>query len=348
MTVAVNGESARNGGTRNYLRSLLAAAPPDAFVPLFRTDDGHGHQTHESELESLDAALPLVERLRWDARTLPNALRAVHPDVLLQPSNIRPFARIRVPTVQVLHNVAPLVRPVQSLARDRLVARLLVLRGLTRHALRRSRGVVFLSNIAVELAAANGFHGESAVIRPGLDTVAVNRAPRDRTVVVVAHLFRYKRVEDAVEGFAFSKLADDGYTLHLYGGLYDHRYTDEVRAAIASAPDPSSIVVHDTRPPAEVREAVRSATAVVQPSACENAPQIVYEALSEDTPIVASDIPAHRELLRTGLYPVADTHAIAALLRDAVDGKLVNEAARQLPTWKESAAAVADFCARCA
>ena len=93
---------------------------------------------------------------------------------------------------------------------------------------------------------------------------------------------------------------------------------------------------------------MRAATAVVQPSACENAPQIVYEALSEDTPIVASDIPAHAELLGTGLYGVGDTHAVATLLRDAVDGRLVNRAARPLPTWEESAAAVADFCVRCA
>ena len=220
-TVAVNGESARNGGTRNYLRSLLASAPPNAFAPLFRTEDGRNFQDHESDLESLDAALPVIERLRWDARTLPAALQAVDPDVLLQPSNIRPLGRLRVPTVHVLHNVAPLARPVRSIARDRLVARLLVLRELTRHALRRARGVVFLSDIAVDLAAANGFRGESAVIRPGLEIVAVNRAPRDRTIVVVAHLFRYKRVEDAVQGFALSKLADEGYTLHLYGGLYD-------------------------------------------------------------------------------------------------------------------------------
>jgi glycosyltransferase involved in cell wall biosynthesis len=219
---------------------------------------------------------------------------------------------------------------------------------LTWHALRRAAGLVFLSEFAAELAMANGFRGESTIIRPGLDVVDPNPAPRERTIVVVAHLFRYKRVEDAVEGFARSKLADDGYTLHVYGGLYDRRYADEVQAHIASTTVANAVVVHDTRPPVEVRAAVRSATAVVQPSACENAPQIVYEALSEHTPIVASDIPAHRELLRDGLYPMGDVDALAEQLREAVNGHLVNRAARELPTWQSSAEAVAAFCARCA
>jgi glycosyltransferase involved in cell wall biosynthesis len=207
--------------------------------------------------------------------------------------------------------------------------------------------VVFLSEMAADLAAANGFKGACAVIRPGLDTVETNASPRDHAIVVVAHLFRYKRVEDAIDGFITSKLADDDYTLHIYGGLYDRPYVDELRRTIARAKDPSSIVMHDTRPPAEVRAAVRAAAAVVQPSACENAPQIVFEALAEKTPIVASDIAAHRELLATGLYDIGDTEAAASLLRDAVEGRLVNRQARALPTWSESAAAVADFCAGC-
>jgi glycosyltransferase involved in cell wall biosynthesis len=187
-----------------------------------------------------------------------------------------------------------------------------------------------------------GWAGSGRLIRPGL----VDRpgpADRDHVVVVVAHLFRYKRVEDAIAGFRRSGLSAEGYRLDIYGGPYDRPYADTLERLAAEG---SGVNLLGPRAPEETHRAVAQAAVVVQPSACENAPQIVYEAIGRHTPLIASDIGAHRELLANGLYPLGDTEALARAMRDAVKNPAPARTRVELQPWSQVALEIADYCAQ--
>lgn len=343
--IAVNAECARNGGTRSHLRAVLAAAPEGTFLPIFRTADGTGWSTEEPSTGQPDGPLSLRERAHWERSILPRALAELAPSVLLQPSNIGLLRDPGLPTVQILHNVAPFVRPLSTVATGKLAVRLAILRVLTTRAVRRAAGVVLLSQTARDLLADVAMPGRVEVIRPGIEPWAEAPGPdRGRDVVVVAHLFRYKRVEDAIRAFAGARLADEGRRLSVYGGRYDQPYVAELEALIAELGLGSSVQLLGARTGTEVREAMRRAAVVLQPSACENAPQVVYECLADGTPIVCSDIAAHRELLGTGLPAVADVEAWTDRLRATLDAPSAPAAAVPLGPWEDAARSIAELC----
>jgi putative glycosyltransferase (TIGR04348 family) len=70
--------------------------------------------------------------------------------------------------------------------------------------------------------------------------------------------------------------------------------------------------------PARARRRLASADLLINASRIEGCPAVVCEALSAGTPVLASRIPAHEGLLGVdypGLFPVADSAALATLLR---------------------------------
>ncbi len=343
--VVVNAECARNGGTRSHLRAVLAAAEPGTFVPVFRTDAAPGWSTAEPETGQPDGPLSLRERIRWERQTLPAALRELRPAVLLQPSNIGLLRDPGLPTVHVVHNVAPFVRPLSAVAHGRLALRLGLLRVLTKRALRRAAAVILLSETARTLLGPT-LPPTAMIIRPGCEPTEppIDPATRGRDLVVVAHLFRYKRVEDAIEAYAAAGLVGSGRRLLIYGGLYDGPYVAELQATIERLGLGADVDLLGARTGVEVRAAMRAAAVVLQPSTCENAPQVVYECLADATPIVCSDISAHRELV-TGDHPaVGDVAAWSRAVTSALDAPRPPVAAIELGTWAAAAAAIAELC----
>jgi glycosyltransferase involved in cell wall biosynthesis len=109
-------------------------------------------------------------------------------------------------------------------------------------------------------------------------------------------------------------------------------------------PDPADVVLAGYLPDADLRAAVAGAAAVCMPSHYEGFGLPVLEALAAGRPVLASDIPAHREVAggHATLLPAEDTDAWAAALTQ-LSRTPTDETARRAHaagfTWRKSAAA---------
>jgi alpha-1,2-rhamnosyltransferase len=88
----------------------------------------------------------------------------------------------------------------------------------------------------------------------------------------------------------------------------------------------------------ELADLYRGAAATISASAGEGFGLPVVESLSLGTPVIASDIPAHREIggAYCRFFPPGDAAALSAALREALAGALPRPTGFRWPDWQES------------
>jgi glycosyltransferase involved in cell wall biosynthesis len=152
-------------------------------------------------------------------------------------------------------------------------------------------------------------------------------------VLLVSRLVPEKRHLDLIA--AFDKAGLQGWKLVLVGAS-DHPddYTRSVLDAAASTPN---VVCTGFQSGLALRELYAHAGVFVLPSSHEGLPIALLEALSYGLPVVASGIPANREVCNSGIdfYPVGDVDALAAQLR--AKGMAQRDAARDAAVRQEVA-----------
>jgi glycosyltransferase involved in cell wall biosynthesis len=99
---------------------------------------------------------------------------------------------------------------------------------------------------------------------------------------------------------------------------------DEARVAAAVREiGGSSIMLAGSVPPAQIGAWLAAAHVLVLPSLSEGRPTVVIEAMAHGVPVVATDIPGTRELVRAGetglLFPPGDDRVLAAQLIGLID-----------------------------
>jgi glycosyltransferase involved in cell wall biosynthesis len=135
-----------------------------------------------------------------------------------------------------------------------------------------------------------------------------------RYVIQVSRLVPEKRQLDLIKAFKAGGLP--GWKLLLVGGAQgSQRYADQVRQEIAAD---SSIVSTGFLSPPEVQELLMHAGIFALPSSHEGLPISLLEAMKMGTPVVASDIPANREMCldEASYFRVGDTQALARRLHE--------------------------------
>jgi glycosyltransferase involved in cell wall biosynthesis len=140
-----------------------------------------------------------------------------------------------------------------------------------------------------------------------------NLTPR-QYVIQVSRIVPEKRQLDLIKAFKAAGLP--GWKLVLVGGAQGaQRYADLVREQIA---DNGSIVDTGFLSPPEVQELLMHAGIFALPSSHEGLPIALLEAMKLGTPVLASDIPANREIRldEASYFPVGDTAALAHRLHD--------------------------------
>lgn len=163
----------------------------------------------------------------------------------------------------------------------------------------------------------------------------------------VGRVERKKGTADLVHAFTAFKAArpaDDPFELLLVGPPgYGHEDAD---AAIASSPARGQVRRLGYADSAEVARLLASATAFAFPSRYEGFGMPLLEAMRSGTPVIASDIPPHREVAGEAalLVPSGDVGALAAALgRVADDGALrarlveAGQARAAAFSWEETA-----------
>lgn len=130
-----------------------------------------------------------------------------------------------------------------------------------------------------------------------------------RYIVMISRLVPEKRHLDLIEAFARSAL--DGWKLVLVGSA-DHENTYS-RLVLAAAETTPGVVATGFQSGLALRELRGHAGLFVLPSSHEGLPIALLEALSDGLPVIASDIPANREIgLPDDSYvPVGDVDALA-------------------------------------
>lgn len=166
-----------------------------------------------------------------------------------------------------------------------------------------------------------GLEARTEVV-PLIPPLPVARAARGArpTVVAVTRFDRLKGTEVLVEVVA--RLLEDDVEVVVAGGLPDHgKYQRRWLEAFARAAADGArgrFVFAGWLASAEVMDLLASADALLAPSLLETSGLAVLEAMAAGCPVVASGIPAHRELLaNAGLYAddaATMTEAVRALL----------------------------------
>lgn len=169
--------------------------------------------------------------------------------------------------------------------------------------------------IAVSHYVAEHVEPPSIVVLSGVPAAPDAAAPtsRERVVLVAQRLESEKRTEDAVQIFAASGLADQGWTLEIVG-LGSERDRLERAAADAGLGDRVRFLGHRT----DIDALMRRASVLLAPRTDEALGLTVLEAMSEGLPVVAAGAAGHLETIGAVApelcYPVGDLSEATAIL----------------------------------
>jgi glycosyltransferase involved in cell wall biosynthesis len=247
------------------------------------------------------------------------AARSTHADLLHFFDLTGPILRPRQPFTATVHDAAPThgFEPLRMTHK----------RALQPWAARRAAALIAVSAFAAKEATDRlGAHGERIHVihsGPGLLPSGVTDPPASREppyVLYVGNLAPHKDVPCLIE--AFSRSGIDGRLIVAGGGGAD---LDRVRRIAEASPARGRIEVRLGVSDADLDRLYRGALMLALPSRYEGFGFTALEAMSRSCPVIASDIPALREVSGDGalLVPAGDVAAWAdALRRVGSDPKL--------------------------
>lgn len=344
------------GGIRTYTLGLigaLAQEPRVSLVVAASVDD-------VNDLGPLDVVrLPartrsVVGRALWREQNLADLTRSVGADVVLAPVPELPARRLPVPAVMVVHDVGPLVAPAfySRVKRLRYVA-------VLHRTCESASAVVCVTNATlVGLRGSVGIEPERCeVIGEGPQLRLQEGEPWVEGVdhiLYVGSLEPRKNVETLLAAYA-----EPGPEIPdlLIAGPRDGREAFALNARCTKLGIGHRVHHYGYVSPERLAGLYRSASAVALPSLYEGFGLPVLEAMSAGTPVVASDIPAVREVAGESVLYVSQPldagawrRSLALLGEDGVRDELANKAKQQAQrhTWEEVGRRFGDLLVRVA
>lgn len=289
-----------------------------------------------------------LDELRHSAYT--GALHAPAVHVQLSPMTHDPLFTARlllhpaIPAACALYDFIPLDEPARYLPNPaarveyalalRWLARFQLFCPISQHAADRLRALLDVppGRIAVT----------GAPLDPAFEAIA-RRPPAH--ILVVGGADERKNPEAAIRAHAASARLQRAEVPLIVTGAYGPEWLDrQRRTARAGGGDPDLVQAAGHVDEAALHALYAGAYCVVAPSRAEGFSLPVLEAMGAGVPVLASDIPAHRELLDDGLFAPDDDAALTGLLDAALDPAWRHRRTQQQAlTWPRfRAAAVAE------
>ena len=352
--VLINALTVIDGGGRSYILNLLRELGADSrgfhFTVLMVVE-----QLSEQELAGLEhkavrltggsSLARLAQRLLYEQAVLP--LVSSRFDLLYCLADMVPVA-VRVPTVVALRNLNVYDRRFYN------TARLRILRVVIPVGLRRARRIVFPTRASADLICPRlGIREQRvAVVHHGISGEAFEggaRAPAGVPYLFLpAALERHKNIGLLIE--SMRHVSDPDLELWIAGqSITDPQCAAELRALVDRLGLAAKVRFLGSVPYREIMGYYRGARALVFPSVIETFGHPLLEAMLAGTPILASDIPAFREIGGEAAvyFPLGDPRALARCIDSALSDEqgsrrrvaLGRERAARF-SWKSSADAL--------
>jgi glycosyltransferase involved in cell wall biosynthesis len=310
--IVVNTVSLSSGALtreRNLIRELNTIEDDHQYEILCTpaTGDRLDSSAEHIRLHEVPEPNGTAQRLFWENTGLPKQLRRLEPDILYFPLHISNLVG-GVPKITAVRNAAPFYADVYTSVSRRERLRLWALRAATARSVNESERVVFMSNTTrdrvaehIPEAAEKGVvipHGVPSGFNPDVSGGGVRGRYNlpERFLLSVSNLTRYKNFLELVDGYALAQQSAEVPPLFVAGKTIDQEYEAEIRARIERHGlegrfNLLGFVDHSDLP------AIHAACeGFVFPSACENAPITVVEALASGSPIACSNLASMPEL----------------------------------------------------
>jgi glycosyltransferase involved in cell wall biosynthesis len=322
------------GGIATYVSGIVQGLAAQPGIEVCVSTSAPDRLTGLEDVEVV--ALPesvrrFARRVSWRERELPGLLRAHACEVLLAPTIELPARRLEIPSIMVIHDLGPLQAP--------------GLYGWPRWlrytagvplACRRADHVVCVSNATLlQLRATVGRLATpcSVVGEAGRTLPSVARsASLPPYVLTVGAMLPHKNLETLVSAMDHPDLA--GVELHLAGPLdeAERKRLEEWRAHIQQ---PERVVHHGFVDLQRLADLCAGASVVALPSLFEGFGLPMLEAMRAGAPVVASSIPAFREVggaaaayVDEPLDPGAWARALGGVLFDTARAGAMERASR--------------------
>ncbi len=344
------------GGIRSYTLGLIGALAREPRVSLVvAASVGDVAELGSFEVVDLPAKTQsVVGRVLWREHNLAALARSVRADVVLAPVPELPARKLPVPAVMVVHDVGPLVAPAfySRAKRLRYVA-------VLRRTCEVATAVVCVTNATLV-----GLRGSVGIDPERCEVIGEGPQLRVREgepwvegvdhILYVGSLEPRKNVETLLAAYA-----ERGGEIPdlLIVGPRDGREAFALDARCRSLGIGHRVHHYGFVTPERLAGLYRSASAVVLPSLYEGFGLPVLEAMNVGTPVVASDIPAVREVAGDSVLYVSQPldaaawrSSLARLGQDGLRAELVRKARQRARrhTWGEVGRRFGDLLVRIA
>lgn len=224
-------------------------------------------------------------------------------------------------TAVLVQNFAPLNGRIRKVYGGIQRARLEALRRLTERSVRKADITLVFTRYGQALIGDLARGGTVARIPPGLDPVTPSPSGSHLGhpfILAVGDLYRYKGVEDAIA--ALSYLGFDELHLLICGSTVEPLYKQRLQRLAQHLAVDHRVQFLGSVGRGELASQLTRAKALVQCSRVESLGLPILEGMAAGTPVVATDLPAVRELGEDACrnYKPGDIHHLARLLEGAI------------------------------
>lgn len=311
MRILVDAVAATSGGgfsrTRELARDFPRLRPEHRFCFVAQRPVGDAVRelaptARVVEPTGLLGRVPL--RIGWEHGYLPLAEgRRFRPDIVFSPFSIAPT---RWPTDEprlavIVSNLAPYAPAVRALYSGIERLRLETLRKLTDRTLARAHRVFVLSEQAHTLIDQRLIGGKTELLPMAPPKAPLSQGggsawlPPVPFFAVVGDLLRYKGFELVLDALAGMRPRQRPLVL-IMGGAVEPQYARALRQRVTDLRLTESVTFTGTLPHAEVLQLMQASVACIVPSRFENPGRPPVEAMGLGAPLIASDIPAFRDV----------------------------------------------------